>query len=400
MKKESLDKKTLNVISLIAFIIGFGQAVLIYIMSTYFKNASGTENVGIFYLVAYIIELFILFNLHKLVSNIGHIRTFLLIVFAKIPLLAVLAVVNPSIFGIILMIFYITIGNISWVCLDMILESCSINRLSGRIRGRHLTFLNAGFLLGPFISTRLLDKFGFHGVFVTMVILYSVIFIIAIIKLRKFYHPVIRRSTLYQVIKKIADRKNVQRIYYVSFVLEFFYALMVIYTPIYLRNLGITWDQIGIIFTVMLLPFILFEYAVGRIADKELGEKEMIILALIIMGFSTLSVFYVKSPSVLVWSVVLFSTRIGASFLEILRDSYFYKRIGADDIDLIDFFRTTRPVAYIIGAILSTFFIFLLPLKAIFILVAVVVFSAILPAWKLVDNKSEREIVIETNGNK
>lgn len=393
MRKENLNKSTLRVVHLVSFLIGFGQAILIYVMSTYFKDASGTENVGIFYLVAYVVELVVLFNLHKLVSNVGHTRAFLFIIFAKIPFLAILAVVNPSVYGILAMVFYVTFGNIAWICMDMIMESCSIDRLSGRIRGLHLTILNAGFLLGPFISTKILDKFGFHGVFVSMVVLYSVIFIVALIGLRKFYHPVVRRSTMRQVFAKVAHRKNILRIYYVSYVLEFFYALMVMYTPIYLLDLGLSWDKIGIIFTVMLVPFVLFEYPVGYFADKELGEKELIILSLAIMGFSTLSVYFTKSTSVLVWATLLFSTRVGASFLEILRDSYFYKRIGADDIDLIDFFRTTRPIAYITGAVISTFFIFLFPLKVIFLIISLVVISAIIPAWKLVDNKSERELI-------
>ena len=191
----------------------------------------------------------------------------------------------------------------------------------------------------------------------------------------------------------MAGRKNIRRIYYVSFALEFFYALMVIYTPLYLMGLGFGWDKIGIIFTFMLVPFVLFQFPVGYLADKEMGEKEMIILSLFIISLSVLAVYFIDSYSVLVWSAALFMTRVGAACLEILRDSYFYKRIDRDDIDLIDFFRTTRPAAYIIGAVFTTFILFIFPLKAVFLLVAAVVFSAIIPAWFLVDNKSEREMV-------
>ena len=58
------------------------------------------------------------------------------------------------------------------------------------------------------------------------------------------------------------------------------------------------------------------------------------------IGLSVLTMFFVGGNNFLFWSVVMFFSRIGASLLEIMRDSYFYKRIDGDDIDLIDFFRT------------------------------------------------------------
>ena len=56
---EKLDENRLKLSSLVAFLMGFSQAVLAYIMSSYFKLATGTENVGIFYAVAYLIFLVI-----------------------------------------------------------------------------------------------------------------------------------------------------------------------------------------------------------------------------------------------------------------------------------------------------------------------------------------------------
>jgi MFS family permease len=391
MHKEKLDRRKLRITGFISFLVGFGQAILIYIMSSYFKEASGTENVGIFYLAAYVIELLVLFNLHKMVSSYGHARTFLLIILAQIPFLVLLSAVAPSITGIIFLMFYITVGNVTWVALDMILESCSVDRMSGRIRGLHLTILNAGFLFGPYLSTLILERFNYGGVFVFMVILYSIIFIYALLGLRDFKSSVERRSGARELILAVMKRKNILRIYCVSFALEFFYALMVIFTPLYLRDLGLGWDSIGIIFTVMLVPFVIFQYPVGLLADKKTGEKELIILALFVMGLATLLVYLTHSTSIFVWALILFATRIGASFLEILRDSYFYKRISCDDIDLIDFFRTARPVAYIAGSIISTMVLLHFPLKSVFLLVAFVSFFAIWPAVKLVDNKSERE---------
>ena len=47
---------------------------------------------------------------------------------------------------------------------------------------------------------------------------------------------------------------------------------MIIYTPIYLHeHLLLGWDQIGFIFTIMLLPFIILEFPLGNI--KYIGKS-------------------------------------------------------------------------------------------------------------------------------
>jgi len=385
--KEHLNRKKTKIIGFISFFLGFSQAVLIYVMSTYFKEASGTENVGGFYFVAYFILLLILLNLHKLTRALGKTSVFLLILALKLVSLIFLANSHPSSWGIFILMLYVIFSGLEWVSLDTILESFSCDKESGRIRGKHLTILNAGFLLGPFVSTRLLERFNFSGIFVFLLVFNILVFFYALIKLRDTNdRPQLNISVL-DLLKKVYKRKNVLAIYYISFVLEFFFALMIIYMPIYLLDLGLNWNQIGIIFSVMLLPFVFLQYPMGFLADKKRGEKNLLIFALLIMAISSVIVYLTNSPSVLIWSFVMLGTRIGAAMVEILRDSYFYKRIDGDDVDLIGFFRTAMPIGYILAASFSFGIMLFLPLPAMFILLALVVFSALIPAFYLTENK-------------
>lgn len=385
--KEHLNRKKTKVIGFISFFLGFSQAVLIYVMSTYFKEASGTENVGGFYFVAYFILLLILLNLHKLTRALGKTSVFLLILALKLVSLIFLANSHPSSWGIFILMLYVIFSGLEWVSLDTILESFSCDKESGRIRGKHLTILNAGFLLGPFVSTRLLERFNFFGIFVFLLVFNILVFFYALIKLRDTNDRPQSNISVLDLLKKVYKRKNVLAIYYISFVLEFFFALMIIYMPIYLLDLGLNWNQIGIIFSVMLLPFVFLQYPMGFLADKKKGEKNLLIFALLIMAISSVIVYLTNSPSVLIWSFVMLGTRIGAAMVEILRDSYFYKRIDGDDVDLIGFFRTAMPIGYILAASFSFGIMLFLPLPAMFILLALVVFSALIPAFYLTENK-------------
>ena len=389
---EKIEKRKIKLINFISFLTGFSQAVIIYVMSYYFKLASGTENVGFFYTAIFILVLILLVNLHKLVKKWGKSQVFLFALLAKIGVLTWLSLIEPSFWSIALLGVYLVLNSLEWATLDVILESFSRNHLSGRIRGTYLTILNLGFLCGPFLSAKILAAADFRGIFIFILIINALAFILALAGLRNVNHDFSQNLGVKDLIKKVLKRKDILNIYYISFVLEFFYALMVIYTPLYLLDLGFSWEKIGIIFTVMLIPFVLLQYPAGILADKKIGEKELIIASIIMMATATALVYFTHSQSLFIWSLLLFATRIGAALIEILRDSYFFKRVSGYDVDLINFFRTSMPLAYVISTFLSGMVLIFLPIKSAFIIVAIVVLSALYPAWKLVDNPCEEEL--------
>ena len=392
---EKLDLGNVKFVSFISFLMGFSSALLAYVLSLYFKMASESDNVGIFFTLSYLTALIIFLNLHKLVRKIGKPLLFYLAFLLKAIALLVLFYFPLSVIGIVFLIVYIIGESISWVCLDIILESFSTDKMSGRIRGLYLTISNAGFILAPLLSFQILDDFGFKGIFFASFVLQFLIFSISLMAFRGVNHIFKRKETIRQLLKRVFKRKNIMRIYYISFVLEFFYALMVIYTPLYLLQMGYSLSQIGLAFSIILIPFVLLQYPVGILADKKTGEKEFLIFSIAVMGISTLIFYFFDFKEIFAWTLVLFITRIGASMIEILRDSYFYKRIDGYDVDIINFFRTSRPVAYIIATILSfLLLLFLDDMKIVFLLIAVVSLSGLYPAFKLVDNKSEEEKII------
>ncbi|MCK4745271.1 MFS transporter, partial [Candidatus Parcubacteria bacterium] len=349
-------------------------------------------NVSIFYLIIFAVVLVILLNLHKLIKKFSKSAVFL--VFIVIFAVAALSLSYLPVFwaGAVILIVNIIFFNLAFVVRDVILESYSEDKMSGRIRGLNLTIMNIGFILGPFLSAKILENGSFQTIFLIQFFIASLAFILAFFGLRKVNHRFKANVTIRALFNKMLKRKNIMRIYYISFILSFFYCLMIIYSPLYLRSIGMEWGKIGIIFTFMLIPFVLLEYPAGLLADKKIGEKEMIIAALAIMGFSTLSIFFINSTGIIIWMIVLFLTRVGASLLEILRDSYFYKRIDGYDVDIVEFFRTSRAVGFIIGSIVSGILFIFLPMKSVFIIIAIVIFSGLIPAFNLIDNKSEEEI--------
>jgi MFS family permease len=93
----------------------------------------------------------------------------------------------------------------------------------------------------------------------------------------------------------------------VQFVLNFFFAWMVIYLPLLLaKEIGFSWDKIGFIFTIMLLPFLLFELPAGILGDRKLGEKELLVFGFVVMFISTLAIPLLSVPAFWSWALLLF----------------------------------------------------------------------------------------------
>jgi MFS family permease len=390
--EEKKDHKKLFFIDVVSFLMGFAAALFAYIVSSYFKEVMGTDNVGVVYFIAYAIVLVLLLNLHKIIFIFG--KSFVLHISFLLKIVAVIGLLSVpvSFTGIGFLILYTVAGTLSWSVLSLILESFSVDNESGRIRGAHLSISSAGFLLGPLLSAQLLEKYNFDGVFFVSLIVYIFIFIFSLVYIRRTNHHFTQKVKVMELLRKVSKRKNILRIYYASFVLEFFYALMIIYVPIYLLEKGFSWDQLGVAFTIMLIPFVFIQYPVGLVADKKTGEKEILLFSFFILGISTLLFYFSNSSDIIVWTTILLLGRIGAALIEVLRESYFFKRIDGNDVDIVDFFGTSRPVAFLFATAISSLLLLFFPISSVFILVAAVCFSAIYPTFKLADNKSEKEM--------
>lgn len=149
---------------------------------------------------------------------------------------------------------------------------------------------------------------------------------------------------------------------------------MIVYTPLYLHEVvGFTWAELGIVFAIMLLPFVIFEWPMGLIADKLYGEKEIMSIGFFLAGLSLLVMPFLPGALIL-WATVLFVSRVGASFVEISTESHFFKHVDSRDSGLISIFRLARPTGIIVGASLGVLSLELFSFEKIFFLLAFIVF--------------------------
>jgi MFS family permease len=135
------------------------------------------------------------------------------------------------------------------------------------------------------------------------------------------------------------------------------------------------------------LAYVIFEYPIGIIADKFIGEQEMMALGLLILAIGTSWISFVSTPSVLLWSIIMFTCRVGASFVEVTTEVHFFKQTNSSDAQIISFFRVTRPLAYVAGAVLSSLTLLWLPFNLLFIVFAFMMIPAMFITLDIEDSK-------------
>ncbi len=358
------------------FLFAFSLAIPTYINSTFLSDLVSEKTVGFFYTAASILSIMMLVWMPMILRKLGNFKTTLILLTTKVIALLIIAFSPyPILTGLVFLPYLILTTAITFN-FDVFLEHFSSDDKTGNIRGSYLSARNTAWVMAPVIAGLVLTNGDYWKIYTIASILLIPIIYLLLTNLKTFKDPEYSRAPFWETLKTVWFRKNVHKIFVSNLLLKFFYSWMVIYMPIYLhQHIGFEWSTIGIIFTIMLIPFPLLEMPLGRLADEKLGEKEILNLGFIIMGFTTAYLTFVTSTSPVVWAALLFTTRIGASMVEITTESYFFKKIDSDDTNIISFFRMNRPIAYIIGPLLASFILMFVDIHYLFVILGAILLT-------------------------
>ncbi len=390
--KKVRDMRTRKSIYLSMLLLSFHVVFVVYASSSYLSTWFSNRSISLLYATASLGTIILLFTLPFIISRFGNQRLMIFAICFELMALIGMAVGSglDKITIAILFIAHNILVNLLFYNLDIFLEEKSNNEATGETRGIFLTASNIAFVITPTLSGLIIGFGGYPPVYVISAAFLLPLFAIVISQFEN-HKPKKGRNPL-KMIKAFAGRANLRNIFIASFFLNFFYAWMTIYTPLYLSTiLGFEWGTIGIIFSIMLLPFLLFELPLGKIADRYLGEKEIMATGFIILSLSTILLTFLPK-SFFLWALFLFITRIGASAVEIMVETYFFKQIDSTNTEEIGFFRMSRPFGLLAAPLFaaSTLFIFSsvgIPFGFSFIVLGTLCLFGTLPALFLKDTK-------------
>jgi len=385
---KNFRRSTLFILYIIGFFFALRSALPSYISSSFLGEISRESLVGIIYTVTSILTIIAFVFMPSILRRIGNYRTILCLgAINTLALLGLSFFENIYVLLLLFMVSYVSTTLIAF-CLDIFIERYSSDVETGRIRSIYLTSINLAWLISPFISGYLLENGDFWRVFISSTAVMIPILLLIAYNLKDFQDTEYHSFNIINTLKEVSKDKNIFSIMSVNFLLQFFYSWMVIYTPIYLHNyIGLNWSEIGIVFTIMLVPFVIIQLPLGWLADLKMGEKELLNLGFVIMAVSTSVMTYITGKNLLVWGLILFATRIGASMIEIMAETYFFKKINTKNADIISAYRMMVPFAYVLGPLIATVFICFFNIKYIFLALGLIMFLGLRYGRAIEDTK-------------
>jgi MFS family permease len=363
------------------------NSILGFVLSSYLSESLTPEKVSLVFLIPNLISCLIILFLGEFVKKRSLFK--ITIINTTIIFFSLITQIpeNKNIYFIVIpIIIYqiaLMVGNILF---DYYIENYSTDDTTGDTKGKQWTIVNFMILLGPILSGVLINSFGFNITFGI-----SAIFLIGdFLILYKYFRKIsvnINIDAISKInLKRIIKKPSITKMSVTNLILSFFYSWMTIYTPIYMNTvLNLSWDKIGLILGIILIPFVMIQYPAGQIADKFLGEKELLITGSIIMILSTISLFWAKD--VVVFTILLFMTRVGASLVEIMRDIHFYKNVSCKDLDMISFYKLQQPLGYAIGPLIGMIVLTYLDMKYLFLILGLILSLFIFVNINLKDSK-------------
>lgn len=389
MPKKTSSSLRRQTMYLVGFILAVSVALISYIQSNFLEDYININLVSLFFVISNALTIVSIAVFPNIIHKLGNYFTSKSIIILLAASLLTLAAASGPISATVGLLFFIITSNLIWINLDIFLEEVSTDKETGRIRTTYLTFYNLGWIIGPIISANLIEMGGYSLSFIASALLIIPIFLITTHQKHNLKDKVKKtKEKLTTSLNKIWRNKNLRGVFIAAIALNIFFSGAVLYIPLYLhQTLGMSWAQLGWIFSFMLLPFVIFEIPIGFLADKYLGEKEMMFLGLFIIFAALLLFFYIKTPSMILWAITLFFSRIGAAMVEATRDTYFFKNISAKDLGLINIFRITGPLGYLLGAGFGSIALIFLPINLVFLVLAIIIIPAFYSISLIEDTK-------------
>lgn len=368
----------------------FHLFIVQYINSSFMGQFLGSDSIGPLFIIGSSFTVFVFLFISRVLRKVGNYRITMLLLGLNFFAVLGMAFANSFLFALPFFLVHITTLPLILFNLDVFLEKLIGNSegSTGSKRGLLLAMVSFIGATTPLLSGHVVDDNGFSLAYILSAIALFPIFMILVFHFRDFQDPKYTEIKLFKAIRSFWVQESIRYVFCAHLLLRIFFCFMVIYTPLYLSTqIGLSWSSIGLIIFVGNLAFVFFEYPIGYLADRYIGEREMMALGFLILAISSSWLATITTTVVLPWMIAMFLTRFGASFIEVTTESYFFKQTKSSDAQIISFFRLTRPLSYVIGALLGSISLLYLPFNLIFVVMGLTMTLGIMCALTIVDTK-------------
>lgn len=370
---------------LATFLLALHYAFTVYINSSYLLNFFDETTISHLYMIGSLITISCLILSSRFLKWFGNHLLILVGLFLEACALLTLAFSGNPVSIAFAFIAHQSLPPLLLFGMDIFFEGTLVSlRDAEKVRSYYLTFGNAAFVIAPLVVGTLIAHGSYKMVYILSATFISILWFL-IMDVFRFVKPRRYREIGFKnSLQKFLQRSKLSSIFAMNFTLQCFYALMVVYTGPYLYfTIGLSWESIGFIYTIMLLPFILFEAPLGKIFDRLHDERDILIAGFLIMSLAVLAMSYVTTPSIAIWATLLFMSRVGASFVEVANEASFFRRVTDQDASFIGIFRLSSPLSYVIAPFIASLIFPAITISTLYVLISLMLFVGAGIAYKV-----------------
>lgn len=357
-----LRNKLLLATYAMTFLYALHYAIPLYATSSYLHKYFNSSIVSAIYVIGSVLGLLASLRVARSIKQFHTYNFTFGIALAEIIVVALFGNTENQYLLPIFFIIHFMLQTLLFICLNVFIESFSAHANTGSIRGFFLAILNLGIIISPLIGGKILALS--HGSFSALYTISALILVPYLYFLYKYLHhvkePAYHEVDVITAGVKAFKNKNLRAVIIAELVLEAFYAVMIIYSPLYLALVGVSLTSyLTIILPIALLPLVILPYELGLLADTKFGEKEMLIIGLLTLTVTVFLCVVITTSDIRVWTILFLVSRIGASFVETMAFSYYFKKVDKEDPSLTALFINMRGLATLlvgtIGIIIAPF---------------------------------------------
>lgn len=264
--------------------------------------------------------------------------------------------------------------------LSILVNNSSKKKNLGGSEGKYFTVMNLGMFLGILNGGIIAKSYSYTTVFSCASLFFLGIYAISGSMGLKETH--IKRkeseSSIKNAIAFFSDAK-LRKIFVSNLGLYFWSFVAFLYLPIILMSFGFNFDKIGVIFAIMIVPYILLEYPIGRLAEKE-GSRKYIFLGFFAIALTSFLI-YVNYGAINSMILFFFLASMGAAAIEPLNEMELDKHSKKSNIvENLSIFKTSLRIAQFLGPLSAAAMISLFGMREMFLVLAVIMAGFLLLA--------------------
>ena len=382
-----------SLIYILSFLFALHAYLVVFANSTYISQFMPVEAVGTLFIIGSSIAVLGFLFISRVLRRVGNVRLTVYLALVELISLVVLGLTDVGSIAITALVIFLIVNPLLFLNLDIFSETLigDDENTTGYRRGLALALMSTTGVLGPLALGVLVgtgDTEALQNVYLASAAIFAIFILIILRRFQSFEDPKYTELRVFDAIRSFWENLNIRFSLLGQLTLQLCFSWMVIYVPMYLATvIGLAWSEIGIIIAVGILAYVLLEFPIGYIADNYIGEQEMMISGFILMALGVAAISWLDTTNIWAWMALMFGIRVGASLVEATTESYFFKHTKGNDTNYLSFFRLTRPLAIVFGALLGSASLLYLSFDMMFYVLAAILLIGIYFAAQLEDTR-------------